>query len=217
MNEYLGEKGQDYYNIRKARRRDFVQSRRASHFQPYIKQDHTVLDFGCGTGGILSRLNCGDKIGIELNPPSVAEAKGKGLTVYSDFSELKDNSIDVIISNHALEHVRNPAAQLNEMRRVLKEDGQIILVVPSENPAKQRFSTWRQDDPDQHTHSWTPLSFGNIIAQCGFQIENVKRRPIGYSRYIEPLANINEGLFQFARRIVAFYLDRYEIVCFAKK
>lgn len=217
MNEYIGDKGQEYYDMRKARRSDFVQERRASHFQPLIKKTNTVLDFGCGTGGILSRLDCAKKIGIELNPPSVEEAKSKGLNIHSDFKEIGTETIDIIISNHALEHVLQPTDILAEMKRVLKKDGRLVLVVPSENPARKAFSKWSEHDPDKHTYSWTPLSFGNLVCQSGFEIIKTERRPIGYSKYIEPLAGINEALFQVARKIVAFLLDRYEIVCIAKK
>jgi len=214
---YTDAKGQEYYDMRKDRRSDFVQKRRASHFQPFIEADDIVLDFGCGTGGVLSNIQCKEKLGVEVNPPSVAEAVEKGIEVHSDFSNLKDNSIDVVISNHALEHVPNPADQISQMARVLKPGGKVVLVVPSENPSSGRFNGWIKNDPDQHIYSWTPLSFGNLISQSGLQVEKSYRRPIGYSKFIEPLSSVNEGLFQMARRGVAMALCRYEVACVATK
>lgn len=217
MSTYTGNKGQEYYEMREARRSDFVQERRASHFQPFIKEDDTVLDFGCGTGGVLGRINCAKKIGVEVNAPSIEEAKAQGIEVFDNFSKIKDGSIDVVISNHALEHVPNPAEQITQIVQKLKSGGQAILVVPAENPAALRFSKWAEDDPDQHIYSWTPLSFGNLIHQCGLDIEKSYRRPIGYSKFIEPLADVNEQIFQIARHGVAFMFGRYELACIAKK
>jgi len=217
MSYYTGEKGDEYYEMRKQRRSDFLQSRRASHFQPFIKPDDVVLDFGCGTGGVLSQIECGHRIGVEVNAPSIAEAKSKGIEVFEDIEKVKSEAVDVVMSNHALEHVPNPAQQIENIARVLKKGGQAVLVVPAENPASIRFSNWKAKDPDQHIYSWTPLSFGNLISQCGLSVEKSIRRPIGYSKFIEPLAGVNEGLFQFARHGVAFALGRYEVVCFSRK
>jgi len=217
MTYYTGDKGQEYYDMRAQRRDEFLQQRRAGHFQKHIDAGDTVLDFGCGTGGILHHLKCAHKIGIEVNAPSVSEAQARGLEIHEDLSAINDGAIDVVISYHAIEHVLSPSQHITEINRVLKSGGKAILIVPSENPASSRFTTWNKNDPDHHVHSWTPLSFGNLIAQCGFDIEKSHRSPIGYSKYIRPLANINEALFQIARRITAFALDRYEVITIAKK
>lgn len=217
MNFYEGKTGENYYNMRKSRRNEFVQNRRAGHFQPHIKEQDIVLDFGCGTGGVLSRIKCAKKIGIEVNELSLKEAQEHDIELHPNLSKVKDNSVDVIISNHALEHVTHPADYINELRRVLKKDGKAILVVPSESPFSRRFAKWQANDPDQHIFSWTPLSFGNLIHQCGFSIEKSFYRPIGYSKINQPLAAINEKLFQLSRHVIAFLLQRYEVVCIAKK
>lgn len=217
MSHYTDEKGYEYYEMREQRRSDFLQARRALHFQPFIKADDIVLDFGCGTGAMLDQIECAKKIGIEVNAPSIAEAKSKNIEIYEDIRKVKDRSINIVISNHALEHVQNPAEQIANMARTLKKGGQAVLVVPAENPASMRFASWKAKDPDQHIYSWTPLSFGNLISQCGLDVKQSIRRPIGYSKFIEPLAGVNESLFQLARHGVALALGRYEVACVAKK
>lgn len=217
MNYYEGKTGENYYNMRSQRRNKFLQTRRAGHFQPHIKLCDTVLDFGCGTGGVLSEINCTKKIGVEVNELSIAEAKQHNIEIFPDLSKIESNSIDVIISNHALEHVIHPADHIIEFKRILKDSGKIVLVVPAESPFTNRFSKWKDNDPDQHIFSWTPLSFGNLISQCGFDIEKSFYRPIGYSKFNEPLAKINEQLFQLSRHVVSFVLRRYEVVCTATK
>lgn len=217
MNYYTGKQGQSYYDMRAQRRDDFLQERRARHFQEFIEDSDVVLDFGCGTGGVLHHLRCSQKIGIEVNSPSIQEAQEKNITIHEALSNVEDSFIDVVISYHALEHVINPAQQIQQLHRVLKKGGKIILIVPSENPSASRFKKWVKDDPDQHISSWTPLSFGNLATQCGFNIEKSYKSPIGYSKYTKPLARINECAFQMSRKVVAFLLDRYEVILIAHK
>lgn len=42
----------------------------------------------------------------------------------------EDNSFDIILSNHVIEHIENEEAFLFELKRVLKDSGSIILTAP---------------------------------------------------------------------------------------
>jgi SAM-dependent methyltransferase len=44
-----------------------------------------------------------------------------------------DRSYDCVLSCHCIEHLANPLAALKEWRRVLREDGYLVLVVPHRN------------------------------------------------------------------------------------
>jgi hypothetical protein len=37
-------------------------------YAPYIRKTDAVVDFGCGGGFLLDALDCGDKMGVEINP-----------------------------------------------------------------------------------------------------------------------------------------------------
>ena len=49
----------------------------------------------------------------------------------TDLHEIKDNTYDVVLSSHVLEHIANPVKALKEWARVIKPDGYIITVVPN--------------------------------------------------------------------------------------
>jgi SAM-dependent methyltransferase len=136
-------------------------------FEPYVKPGHSVLDFGCGGGFILSRLRCAHKYGVEVNPSARDEAARNGLTVLSDLGEMKNASVDVVISNHALEHVRDPLGELRRMRQTLKPGGRLVLVTPFE-----RGSAWRPADKNQHLYTWSPMNLGNLVTSAGFKVES---------------------------------------------
>jgi SAM-dependent methyltransferase len=48
----------------------------------------------------------------------------------SDLSLLKDNQFDFLLSSHSLEHIANPIKALNHWRRILKQRGRLVLILP---------------------------------------------------------------------------------------
>ena len=93
-------------NARKFTRFDYVES--------------TLLDFGAGAGNILSMLNTKREIAIEINPHAKKELHEKGFEVFLSVEEVDSNSVDFVISNHALEYVPFPILALKEIKRILK-------------------------------------------------------------------------------------------------
>lgn len=45
---------------------------------------------------------------------------------------LKNNSVDVVIASHILEHLPNLKQDLGELKRVLKKNGKVIIVLPAD-------------------------------------------------------------------------------------
>ncbi|MEM8539357.1 MAG: methyltransferase domain-containing protein [Pseudomonadota bacterium] len=102
-----------------------------------------VLDAGIGTGAMsvaLSNLvSCDvDLLGVDLSKKMLDRAKQSIRkpqinlqTLQADLSELplEDNSFDVVLMAHVVEHLAAPAAVLNELRRVLKPGGVMIACI----------------------------------------------------------------------------------------
>ena len=141
-------------------------------FLPWIRGNQTVLDFGCGNGALLAALPGAEKIGVEVGREARVAAASKGLSVVERTAEVPDASVDVVISNHALEHVERPLDELRELRRVLRPGGVAVFVVP--------INDWRSDrafdpsDPNHHLYTWTPQLFGNLLTDAGFEVASSK-------------------------------------------
>src|SRR5262249_37069508 len=89
-------------------------------FSDFIAPMSKVVDFGCGPGLLLQTIEASDKIGIEINPVARDFAKSLGIEkIYPDTSSVSDGWADVIISNHAMEHVEDPIAKFREFFRIL--------------------------------------------------------------------------------------------------
>jgi len=136
-------------------------------FESHVGPGDRVVDFGCGTGGLLAGLAAAERIGVEVSAPARAAAAARGLTVLATAAELADASADVVISNHALEHATAPLEELRQLRRALRPGGRLVLWLPLDDWRVQR----RLDgaDPDHHLYTWTPRLLANLLAEAGFE------------------------------------------------
>ena len=100
-----------------------------------FRNGNRVLEVGCGQGHLTKRLaDRGiDITGIDANPnaPEVAESE-RVLYMRAEALEFEDESFDIILSVHAIEHIPPLSQALAEMARVLKPAGQALHIYPAE-------------------------------------------------------------------------------------
>jgi ubiquinone/menaquinone biosynthesis C-methylase UbiE len=105
-----------------------------------VVKDKVVLDFACGEGygsNLLSAL-AQSVIGIDKDRSTIDAARDKYRKSNLKFFEgdvghipLDDGSIDVVVSFETLEHTMKQELMLQEIRRVLKRDGILIISTPN--------------------------------------------------------------------------------------
>ena len=98
---------------------------------------HTLLDAGCGTAPMISLLSeeypDASFTGLDLTPEMIDQAASKEIGnaefVVGDCEKMPfDNeSFDIVINSQSFHHYPNPQAFFNEVSRVLKKDGRLIL------------------------------------------------------------------------------------------
>lgn len=135
-------------------------------FNEFIADAGTVADFGCGGGYLLENLPARRKIGIEINPVARDRARSIGIETYATPEEIPDSSIDLMVSNHALEHVHDPLSTLRVLLGKLKHDGTAVFVVPHDSVA----IAFDPNDVNQHLFTWNPSTLGNLFQLAGFRI-----------------------------------------------
>jgi 2-polyprenyl-3-methyl-5-hydroxy-6-metoxy-1,4-benzoquinol methylase len=113
-----------------------------------------LLDIGAGTGDFSSfAKQSGWQItGIEPNEKARNSAIKKGISFVEDSRNLEKNSYDVITMWHVLEHVPDLDFQIEELKRLLKPNGTILIAVPNFNSydAKYYGSYWAAYDVPRH-------------------------------------------------------------------
>lgn len=94
--------------------------------------DFDLLDIGSGNGDISeyfakrNRVRAVDVID-QRREPGAAEF----VLVDSEHLPFPDNSLDLVLSHHVIEHVPDQAQHLSEIRRVLRSDGRAYLATPN--------------------------------------------------------------------------------------
>ena len=168
---YSGGAGQEYFAYQRSLG-DLGAVLDARKIRPYVQGRHTVVDFGCGAGGILIALGAPEPIGIEVNEAARRVAESRGLRVAAGPSELPAAIADMVISNHALEHTTAPLEELRELRRILKPDGMLALWLPIDDWRTQR--TPDPADPNHHLYTWTPQLIHNLLTEAGFDVRRTQ-------------------------------------------
>ena len=139
-------------------------------FQPFIKKEEEILDFGCGGGYLLDALECDEKHGFDVNNSALERARKFDVITHNSFATLENESFDVIVSNSALEHTPNPDDCIKELYKKLKNDGKIIFRIPHETLGWK----YKPNDWNYHLYTWSPMALGNLFNDCGYKNINVK-------------------------------------------
>ena len=161
---YLGEKGEQYFAWQSGSG-DFGGRINTHKFRHLISPADTVLDFGCGGGFLLKNLVCHRRIGVEVNPAARRATEGLGIECYATVAAVPDGVADVIVSDHALEHVPFPIGALQELRPKLKAGGRLSICVPHDNYWEDR--RYDPNNQNHHLHSWTCQTLGNTLTEAG--------------------------------------------------
>lgn len=201
-------------------------------------QANSVCDVGCGngifTGDLKQRFGCSNLIGIDSNKYALGRASNlefDQLFQVNDFTKdmlpISDNSIDLVVCKDVLEHLIDPLFLTNEMFRVLKPNGHLLILVPNHFTIFGRlkflltnnidtFSYFpgasRYDFP--HIRFFTLSSVKSLLNLSGFKIlDNLsfffiqmpllhRLMPIWFKRLLVKVStdNFSEGITILARK-----------------
>ena len=173
--------------------------RRFKSFFQYVAEKR-VVDFGCGKGFFLRKIqpHCKRVIGIELEESYIADLNANGVECVNTLSHIDNDSIDIAVSFHVVEHLPNPLEILSELMKKVVSGGQILIEVPHANDFLlssvycddyKQFTLW-----SQHLVLHTRESLRKTLKFVGFdeiQIEGVQRYPL--SNHLNWLANGKGG------------------------
>ena len=113
-------------------------------------QYRSVLDVGCGTGGLLGLLKLPrvKVAGADISPNMIAEAKKRlGKTAdlrVADSESLpwKATTFDLVVTTDSLHHWPRPLQAFSEMKRVLKKGGHVVVADVTAPPVLKQMSNW---------------------------------------------------------------------------
>lgn len=157
---------------------------------PLMRTGRRLLDVGCGEGKIteIARTNFDEIYGLDISKTALLKAKERGIsTVCVDlndgFVSYKDNSFDCITALEVVEHLINPLRFLNDLQRVLKPKGQLLLTTPNIRYFRNLYrlifnGTFPHTTTDDfiwgggHLHYFTKKDLDSLLRKAGFQRTN---------------------------------------------
>lgn len=143
---------------------------------------HKVYDLGCGSGNLVHQfVKMGyDAYGIDV--------KSGDRIIDGDLNQvlpLASSSADLIVSLANIEHLTEPLVNLQEIHRILRKEGVLILTTPS-TAAKPvlEFMAFKLKliDPAEildHKRYFSKTMLENYLRQAGFMNIRVKRFQLG--------------------------------------
>ena len=121
------------------------------------KQIGKLLDIGCGVGDFLhtAEQKGWQCTGVEPSEDATASAQKRTkakILASEDLEQLPDNSFDVITMWHVLEHVEDLKWQVEQLQRLVKQDGRIVIALPNYNSYDATFykEKWAAYDVPRH-------------------------------------------------------------------
>jgi SAM-dependent methyltransferase len=100
---------------------------------PSMGHTGVALDVGCGYGVLMHMLaeRGFDAVGCEMGKPAVAFCRSRGLRAIRASAPglpFRDDTFDLVVSFHVIEHVLDPAAFIESLVRVAKPGAGLVIV-----------------------------------------------------------------------------------------
>jgi SAM-dependent methyltransferase len=165
--------------------RKVMLSRKVSLVMKYSgRRRGSLLDIGSGSGFFLNGMKGSgwDVTGVEIN----ARAREHSSSRYNievippeRISKIEPEKFDAITLWHVLEHFYDPVLYMEEISRILRENGVCIVALPNSDSFdalhyKEHWAAW---DVPRHIWHFNPHTFNLFAEKCGFRVEAVRSLP----------------------------------------
>jgi SAM-dependent methyltransferase len=134
-----------------------------------------LLDVGCGRGDLAAVFGANGWLacGLDISREAVESARAAGVdAVEGSLMTVPwpDDSFDLIVMNHSLEHMSNPMEALRRARALLRPGGVLIVAVPNWRCWQRRvFGTyWVHLDVPRHLTHFSPHALHSAARRAGF-------------------------------------------------
>lgn len=143
-----------------------------------------LLDIGAGTGDFLQvAKNKGWKTyGVEPNVQARKLAQEKGLELLSSIEAYENMQFDVITLWHVLEHIPNLNKCLNQLQKLLKPGGLLVIALPNYKSwdAKKYQEFWAAYDVPRHLWHFDRVAMKHLFSNS---LQQIKTKPMWFDAF----------------------------------
>ncbi len=155
-------------------------------FKPFVKG--RLLDFGCGDGQFLHMISkyCESSYGVDISEAAIKKATNKYPDVSFTVSEesgvidFPDNFFDTVCAIDILEHILDVESSLEELRRILKPGGKLLIATSELTRIKMMLIILHSLDKyfypaSPHIRHFTRRNLADILTKKGFKVLRYKK------------------------------------------
>lgn len=125
-----------------------------------------TLDVGCGRKPYESLFHSSNYIGLEIDTPENRKHKKADVFYGNGAFPFGEAEFDSVVTNEVFEHVFNPDQFLEEIRRVLKPGGVLLLTVPF---------VWDEHEQPHDFARYSSFGLAAIAERHGFEILELRK------------------------------------------
>lgn len=171
--------------------RELAAEERITDLMRYVGRGR-LLEVGASTGELLAAARgCFEATGVEADAASSLTARRRGLDCRCGTlgaMSFEDGSFDSAVMYHTIEHLESPRRALQEVSRILRPGGWLVIETPNIATLWYHLlgARWRQFIPD-HRYFFTPETMGRLCDETGFEIAEL--RSVGKSMSLRLFAS----------------------------
>lgn len=136
------------------------------------KKAPKILDYGCGEGKLVERLQKREVaiFGYEPSAGALKITSQKKLPVYNRVRQVV-GGYDLIMLWHSLEHTDNPYQVVKKLKKMLSVNGKLLIAVPNADSLDARLTKgrWFHYTYPLHLIHFTPKSISQMLDRVGFK------------------------------------------------
>lgn len=148
---------------------------------PSFERPGTMLDLGCGSGWFLEKMRSRGwtALGVEISEPAAKLGRDKGLDIFCGTlqeANFPSEHFDYVRSNHSFEHINCPQETLEEICRILKPHGKLLIGVPNTRSFSAfvfREYWWYLTVP-VHVFNYSAQNLPSLLTRHNIRVEKVR-------------------------------------------
>lgn len=160
--------------LRKRVRNDYV---RTIEFLNLLDKDISILDIGCGGGGLLCELNengFSNITGCDPSSKSIANIISKGFkgfvaNIFDKIQEERKHSYDVVVSLAVIEHIFDIHNYVKQLLKYVKRGGYIIINAPASEGFAEFITPLPNCFNQEHINYFNAMSLDKLFGLYGLR------------------------------------------------
>ena len=161
-----------------------------------------TLDIGCGTRPYENCFRVSQYIGLEINSAEEkalvhADVRYDGYTI-----PFKDDAFDSVLAFEVLEHIFEPEIFLQEIRRILKPEGMLLLTAPF---------LWGEHEKPHDFARYSSFGLRFLLEKHDFQILKAEKTMTGVRAVLQILNTCLYNRFSRKNRIWNLFIAAFLI------